>query len=142
MTIKSGQIKFIVETRLSHANLSIEVYDSSPIDVIETYDDVVENSYACESGELTLLNWSKELIHRLNPLPASQSIYRVRYHLRHSGNLSEDGITAGEKATGSLIQIWPGPPIAPAELKISSSSGRFWHPRTKLAEAYRANAAD
>jgi hypothetical protein len=142
ITIKSGQIKFIAETRLGHANLSIEVYDCSPIDVIGTYDDVVEKSYACESGELTLLNWSKELIHRLNPLPAGQSIYRVRYHIRHGVDLSEDSITAGDKAFELLVQIWPSPPTAPAELKISSSSGRFWHPHTKLVEAHRANPTD
>ncbi|MFE3173147.1 hypothetical protein ACFXPA_38435 [Amycolatopsis sp. NPDC059090] len=131
MGIKNGQIKFTVETRESYANLVIEAYGEPPAGRDADYQDVVEGSYHCVSGELGLLDWSKSLIESLAPLPVGSGEYRIRYHVRNTADLAVP--EADASPAECLVQIWPQTWEEAAEVKITSSSGRFWHPTERLA---------
>lgn len=135
LTVRPGAIKFIIETRSTFANVIVEVYDSSPADRIHEYEDVVEDSYACESGKLSLLSWSKDLVHALDPLPAEQATYRVRYHMRNTHDLTSSSLDLCGSPAESLVQIWPAERMPARDIKVTSSAGRFWQPLSKLADS-------
>ncbi|GAA1027240.1 MULTISPECIES: hypothetical protein [Amycolatopsis] len=139
MAIRDDRIKFTVETRASYANVVIETFDEPPVSRSADYQDVVEGSYYCVSGELGLLDWSKALVESLAPLPAGSGEYRMRYHLRNTADLAASG--PGTGPADCLVQIWPQAWEEAVEVKITSSAGRFWHPRERLAWPF-ARATD
>jgi hypothetical protein len=125
-TVSPGLIRCTVGLRTDWVNLTVEVHDDVPPDVTGDYEDVVERSFHCASGELSVLDWKRELVHVLPSL--AEGTFRLRYHSRHMDDGTGLSIGSLRNVGESLIQIWPAPKAAVAELKITSANGRFWHP--------------
>jgi len=124
--VSPGRVLCTVGLRTDWVNLTAEIHDKAPLDSTGDYEDVVERSFFCASGGLSVLDWKLSLVHVLPFL--GEGAYRLRYHSRHMDDGSGLTIDSRRNVGEALIQIWPSHPAAGSELKITSSTGRFWHP--------------
>jgi hypothetical protein len=135
--VSPGRILCTVGPRTEWVNLTAEVHSEAPPAVTADYEDVVERSFFCASGSLGLLDWKLELIEVL-PLPG-EGTYRLRFHSRNMDDGSGPADGPRHNVGESLIQLWPAPSAAGAELKITSSTGRFWHPFATFSRSGTGN---
>jgi hypothetical protein len=93
------------------------------------YEDVVEASYTTTNGHLAITDWCRREVFLLPPLPAGPGSYRVRYHARDLDDGPDPADASPHAPAACLVQLWPAPPRPAADLKITSETAKFWHPR-------------
>ncbi|MFC3452634.1 hypothetical protein [Amycolatopsis speibonae] len=126
VTASAGKLRMQIPVGMNRATLVVETFRGSPVDLIDTYDDVIEFGYWSATGAVAVLDWSLALLCCLSPLPIGAGDYRMRYHVRSGG--PDQGALEAEM----LIQIWPGALGTEKELKITSQFGHFWQPGERL----------
>ena len=124
--VDSGHATIHITHQWGPADFTVTVADRDPGVDHEGYEDIVEVSYVCGSGqmELTGFSFDEHVMCPLPALPAGPGPYRIRYHIK-----GRDTEGTEDATDDHYLQIWPSPVSDPVVVKATTDPPeRFLNP--------------
>lgn len=123
---QDGMLFLITGLHTGQVGFTLEVAESEPPPIDDSWEECVETGYAPEGDDARLVDWDGRVVCQLR---LDGPDYRVRYSARgmDAGREADTVMEDEELVDFYRLSFWPSPAAPDCVIKQTSEIARYWH---------------